>query len=425
MRRQAAVLAVALASLLLAAGIATAQDGPSSAADPVALRVFVADGCPYCAAEKEWLEGLQHRYPDLVVEVYEVSGSAANRDLWVEMTRARGLEPSGVPTTVLGDDIWVGFDEATIAPRIERAVAVAVSRSAPEPSPAPVDPPVADTTISVPLLGEVDVGNRSLVLSTLIIGFVDGVNPCSLWVLSLLLALVLHTRSRRRVLIVGGTFLLVTTVLYGVYIAGLYSVLSYIAYITWIRVGVAAIAGTVGVIGIKDYFAFRRGPTLSIPESRKPGLFRRMREVTAADRPLPSVIAGTTVMAVGVSLIETPCTVGLPVVWSNLLAAQGVGSTGAVALFALYMLVFLIDELLIFGAAVVTMRAAKLQERHGRLLKLVGGVVMVTLAAVMIVAPELLESVTGTAGVFAAAAAVTALTVWITKLVSRAHPAAS
>lgn len=85
-------------------------------------------------------------------------------------------------------------------------------------------------------------------------------------------------------------------------------------------------------------------------------------------------------MAVGVSLVETLCTAGFPIVWTNLLSSRGVDSAEAAGLFGLYMLVFLVDELLVSGAAVVTMRAMKLQEMHGRVLKLVGGVVMLTLA---------------------------------------------
>lgn len=418
--RTASVLAalfLALGLVLVPTAGVLAADAEAGSADGRVLHLFWSEGCPYCEAELAWLDGLVDRYPTLEVRTYELSGSDANRALWVRMATERGVEPTGVPTTILGDDVWVGFDEARIGSRIEAAVVAALATAGPEePEPGPVD---QASVISLPLFGDVDLGSRSLVMSTALIGFVDGFNPCSLWVLSLLLALVLHTGSRRRVLIVGGTFLVVTTVLYGVYIAGLYSVLSYIAYVPWIRVLVAAIAATFGVLGVKDYLAFRRGPSMSIPASRKPGIYRRMRAVTAADRPLPAVVAGTAAMAVGVSLIETPCTAGFPVIWTNLLAANDTTTGAAVVLFGLYMLVFLLDELAVFGVAVVTMRAAKLQERHGRLLKLVGGVVMLALAGVMLADPALLESVVGTTVVFGGAGLVAAAVVGADRLARR------
>ena len=67
---------------------------------------------------------------------------------------------------------------------------------------------------------------------------------------------------------------------------------------------------------------------------------------------------------------------------------------------------FLLDEVILFGAAVVTLRATRLQERHGRVLQLVSGTLMLTLASVMLFAPSLLETISGTIVVFAAAAAV-------------------
>ena len=360
------------------------------------LEVFWAEGCPYCAAERAWLPSLQEAFPDLQVRLYEVTGSADNRALLEQRAAARGMTVGGVPMTFLGPSVWTGF-EPRVADQIFLAVDdLAQGRAVPE----------QDAVVTVPVVGEVDLGGTSLVAATLLIGALDGVNPCSLWALSLLLALVLHTRSRRRVVLVGTVFLTVTAAMYAFYVVGLYGVLTYLAYVTWIRVLLALVAGTFGVIAIKDFFWFHQGVSMSIPESRKPGMIRRMRRVADADRPVVPVLGGTVLLAVGVSLVETPCTAGFPIVWTNLLSSHGVGTAAAAGLFALYMLVFLLDEAIVFGVAVVTMRAAKLQEKHGRVLKLVGGVVMLTLAVVMVAAPALLEDITGTLVVFGAAGAV-------------------
>ena len=203
----------------------------------------------------------------------------------------------------------------------------------------------------------------------------DGVNPCSLWVLSVLLAIVLHSGSRGRVILVGSTFLFVTTAMYGLYIVGFYSALDYVGEMAWIRLGLAAIAITFGVLQLKDGLYPGVGPSLSISADRKPGLYKRMRSVAAADRGLPAVIAGTVALAVGVSLLETPCTAGTAAAVDRACwPTQGVSTATAAGLFALYMTVFLLDELIVFGVAVFTLRAAKLQERHGRVLKLIAGI---------------------------------------------------
>jgi hypothetical protein len=148
---------------------------------------------------------------------------------------------------------------------------------------------------------------------------------------------------------------------------------------------------------------------VTIAETRKPGLFRRMRGLADPDRSLPAALGGTAMLAVGVSLLETPCTAGLPLLWTDLVSERDVPAAGAAVLFLLYLLVFLVDELVIFGLVVVTMRATKLQEHHGRALQLIGGTLMLTLAVVMLAAPDVLDSVAGTALVFALAAAVCAV----------------
>jgi cytochrome c biogenesis protein CcdA/glutaredoxin len=377
--------------------------------------LFYSASCPHCQAELEFLEELADEYPDLRIVGYEVSGNAANRELMVETLAALGHRVEGVPTTIIDGEVCVGFGPAS--PSLLRAAAVSLLNeelsgeggAIPEVAEGAPEPAASATVIDVPLIGDVDVGKHSLVVATAVIALVDGFNPCSLWALSILLALVLNTGSRRRVMAVGLTFLVITTALYGVYIVGLYSVLSYIGYLTWIRLSVAALALTIGAINVKDYFAFKQGVSLTISDRHKPKLYQRMRSVADPNRPLLPVLGGTAALAVGVSLIETPCTAGFPVLWADLLAEQGVAFAGAAALFALYMLVFLLDELAVLTLAVVAMRVTKVTERHGRVLKLVGGVVMITLAGALVITPEAMESVGGAITVVVVAAMVTAL----------------
>lgn len=398
------VALVAMLAAVVALPITARAEAP---ADTVVLELFWAEGCPHCAAEHAWLPSLQAQAPDLAVQTHEISGSAANRALLQARAEELGFEARAVPVTIAGDRYWIGFND-TVADEVTEVVLAHDAAPAPAPQSEP-DP--GSTVLAVPLFGEVDVGATSLIAATALIGALDGVNPCSLWVLSLLLALVLHTGSRRRVFAVGATFLVVTASMYALYVGGLYGVLALLAYEDWIRLSLAAVAAVFGLVAVKDFFWFHRGPSLSIADRHKPGIYRRMRRLAVTDRPLLPVLGGTVVMAVGVSLVETPCTAGFPIVWSNLLASQGVTGATAAALFALYMLVFLLDEAIVFTVAVATMRMAKLQERHGRLLKLVGGVVMLTLAGTMVVAPRLLQDVTGTLVVFGSAAVVTIVVV--------------
>jgi cytochrome c biogenesis protein CcdA len=415
------IRALTIAFMVVAGILAPGPADPVAASTdppPVELTLFYGDGCPHCHAEIEFLVELQERWPELRIVAYEVWNDAANRALFQETAAAHGIDASGVPGTFVGGRAWIGFSPS-IATDIEATVAALLSGTE------PAEPAAA--TIDVPLVGDVVVGDRSLVVATLLIGFVDGVNPCSLWVLSVLLALVLHSGSRTRVFAVGSLFLVVTSALYGLYMLGAYSALDYAGEARWIRLAVAAVAGTFGVLHLKEYVT-PAGPSLTISADRRPGLYRKMRGLAAADRSLPAVLGGTAALAVGVSLLETPCTAGLPLLWTDMVAQRNVPAAGAAFLFVLYLSVFLLDELVLFGAAVVTLRATKMQERHGRVLQLASGTLMLTLAGAMVFTPTALESLAGTLVVFAVAASVVGLALlveWIrsTHRHPQRHPA--
>jgi cytochrome c biogenesis protein CcdA/glutaredoxin len=392
------------AAISVPAGVSRAQpDDPDTTDDTVELIIFHGDGCPHCAEMLEFLDGLEDRVPQLEIVAYEVWYDKPNQAIFLDTLSALGEEPSAVPTVVIADRVYVGYTDA-LADRIEQVVNQLAAGVTPDDE--------GDFVIDVPFAGSVNVGSRSLVGATMLIAFVDGVNPCSLWVLSMLMALVVHSGSRARVFAVGGLFLLITSLLYGLYMLGAYSTLSIVGRQTWIRIAVALVAGVFGLFHLKEYWT-SKGPSVTLPAERKPGIFRRMRALADPNQSLRATLAGTVVLAVGVSLLETPCTAGLPLLWTNLLSDRDVPASGAAVLFLLYLLVFLIDELLIFGAVVVTMRATKMQEHHGQLLQLIGGTLMVTLAVAMLAAPHLLESVTGTAIVFGLAAGACGLLILI------------
>ncbi|KAB7741015.1 hypothetical protein GA707_18185 [Nostocoides sp. F2B08] len=382
--------AVRLLGLVLLAALMTLSLvwPPPAAAEPTdgeapELVLFYGDGCPYCEMEREWLDEVRREYPDLTVREYEVWYDEDNQTLLMEVAADLGFEVQGVPVTVLGERHWIGFSDPL---RDDMVVAIEAALAENAAGDVSAETAPQTTAIEVPLLGEVTLGD-SLVASTLLIGFVDGMNPCSLWVITVLLAIVVRTGDRGRVFAIGITFLLVTALINGLFIMGVYSALGLVSHLGTVQVVVALVAGAFGVIGIKDYVAFKQGVTMSISDSAKPGLYHRMRRAAGHEALLPA-LAATAVLAMGASLLEIPCTAGFPLLWAGLLEANGVGPAEAVGLLVLYLIPFLLDELIVFTVAVVTMRSLKMQERHGRLLKLVAGTMMLALAITVLVDPE-------------------------------------
>ena len=408
----------------------------SDASRPILLYFFWGEGCPYCEMQKPFLDELLDDYPGLTVRSYEVYHAPENLALLQNMAARAGFDVRGVPVTFVGDRYWIGYSdvvaqqihaqvkECAASDCIDAAAGLVGEIQDPAPQPAPdVDPadddpapvftdpsgPAAPTDpiwrpdiLTIPLIGTVDLGAQSLALSTALIAFMDGFNPCSLWVVSILLSLVLRTGSRTKILIIGASFLSVTALVYSLFIAGLFSVFAFIGYMGWIQVVVAMIALFFAGINIKDYFWYKEGVSLTISDEHKPGLYRKMRGILRAES-IGGMILATVVMAAGAALVELPCTAGFPMLWTSLVAGQGVTGLNFGLLLGLYIAMYLLIEVVLFVGAVVTLRSSKLQETHGRVLKLFGGTLMLTLALVMLIDPNMMNDISSTLVIFGAA----------------------
>jgi len=421
--RVLAVVALVAAALAIPASSRAATTGGSAGDGGVTIYFFWGDGCPHCASLRPFLDELATR-PGVDLAAYEVWYDEGNRNLFRRVAEAHAVDPDGVPAVFVAGGAWIGDSEAyrrAIASVVEKCAAGGCPDIAgdvlegrvPPTVPEEERPDTGGTVITVPLLGSHDVSGDSLIWATSLIAFVDGFNPCSLWVLTVLLAMILRTGSRARLALIGGSYVTTAAVVYGLFLVGLFSALTVVDYAWWIRVSVAVFALAFAAVNLKDYVWFGRGVSLTIPDRFKPQIVRSTRSLALEDRRLPVVVGMTVAMAAGVSLLELPCTVGFPVVWTNLLAERDVGTSEYAFLLAVYLLIFLLDEIAVLVAAVVAMRIGRLEQRQGRVLKLGGGMLMAVLAVVMLVRPALLEDVSGAALVLGTAAALTAAAILV------------
>jgi thiol-disulfide isomerase/thioredoxin len=409
----------------------------------VVIYFFWGDGCPHCAKAKPVLEGLATQYPSVKLYEFEIYYNEDNQKLFSDMGAVYGIEPRYVPTILIGDMVWEGYtdefsqeitsfvERSLVEGSVDKGAAViegkgyvpfGASATTVAPTPAPTKTPGESTadntnTRKLPLFGEVDFSKMGLFLSTALIAFVDGFNPCSLWVLSMLLAITMHTGSRKKVLVIGLVFLTVTAAIYALFIAGLFTVLKVVSFVGWIQVVVALVALFFGIVNIKDYFFYKEGVSFTISDDQKPGIYQRIRKVMDAGDSWWGLIGGTVVLAAGVSLVEFTCTAGFPVLWTNLVSSQQVTTITFVMLLLLYMLIYQLDELGIFLVAAFTLKSSRIEEKHGRILKLIGGVLMLTLAIVMLVKPELMSDVGKSLIVFGIAFAITLLILLVHRVI--------
>ena len=379
--------------------------------EEIRLWYFWGTGCPLCDAATLWLEELEESFPELAVERLEVFHDQDNLNLFKGMMEARGRKAQMVPTFILGDRVWVGFNDEIIEDilwEVEHRLETPVFGGDEGYSPPPADGRAPGRTISLGRGLTLDLSARSVLVATILIGMVDGINPCSLWVLTVLLAIILNTHTRRRIAVVGSVFLLVTATVYGLFIAGVFAVFGFVIHLAWIRYLIAFLAFGFAALNIADWVLEARDISISIPQRLRPYIYSGGRDV-ARPRAILPLMGITALFAAGVAIIELPCTAGFPVLWASIVADAGVGGTTFVLLLAVYLLAYLLIEIAIIASALVTMKVSKLQQSHGKDLKLVGGMVMAAIAVMLVAVPKAMETLFGSFSVVAAALLISAL----------------
>ena len=213
---------------------------------------------------------------------------------------------------------------------------------------------------------------------TLVMGLLDGLNPCSMWVLVLMISLLAPLHDRRRMLVIAGTFVLLQGVAYFAFMAAWLNLFLLIGLSRASEVALGALAVIAGLINLKDFFAFRRGVSLSIPDSAKPGIYARMRRILHADS-LAAALAATVILSVLVQLVELLCTSGFPALFTRILTLRQMDGGGYYGYLLLYVLAYMFDDVIVLAIGVITLSNRRLQENEGRVLKLISGLAMVVL----------------------------------------------
>jgi glutaredoxin len=343
------------------------------------IEVFVRVGCPHCEAAKAFLDDLHRERPELRIAFSDVAGDESARQRLATLLRDRGITSIGVPTFLIGTELIVGFRSAD-------TTGVAIRSLLDRNAQAVTSYPLVES-IETRWFGRLRVRDLGLPLFTVVIGLLDGFNPCAMWVLLFLLSLLVNLHDRRKMALIAGTFVLVSGLLYFAFMAAWLNVFLAIGLSRAAQIALGGIAFFIGAINVKEFFAWRRGPSLAIPDSAKPGLYARVRRILQAEN-LAGALAGIVILAGLVNMIELLCTAGFPAVYTQILTLQQLPMWEYYWYLGLYNLAYILDDSLMVTIAVVTLSRKQLQERAGRWLKLTGGLVMAGLGVVLLLQPN-------------------------------------
>lgn len=414
-----------LLALLLAANVCLSDNSPSqqepslAEASPdgaVILWFFWSAGCPHCHLAHPRVEQLQHEFDWLRVHSLRVDGVPRNIGLYQELAVGLGQEARSVPAFIFCGRMLTGWDGAGALERALREGLLACHERQHVPAVGGAE------TLVLPGLGQVDTGAWSLPTLTVVIAALDSFNPCAFFVLLFLLSLLVHAGSRRRMLLIGGCFILVSGGVYFVGMAAWLNVFALVGHLPLITTLAGLVAVIIAVFNIKDYFLLGQGVSLGLSDGQRGRLMRRMRGLLARGS-LPTMLGATFSLAVVANLYELLCTAGFPMVYTRLLTLdEPAASTGYYGYLLLYNVVYIVPLLAIMAVFVFTLGQRKLQEREGRLLKLLSGDMMLALGLALLFAPDSLNQPLTAVFLLAAAIAVTMLVAKLTVGVGHHDP---
>lgn len=380
----------------------------AASAEPINVYIFWQKGCPYCASAKAVLEDIRQDRPEIVLQSIEISESVSNDDLYEAILSHFKIEQAVVPIVVIGGRHFVGFADRgrsaagylrsiddCIAHGCSNVVATLQSglptsldtservRSNPESSSVP-------GKITLPLVGTINLASLSLPLLTIVLAAIDGFNPCAMWVLVFLIGLLLGLEDERRMWLLGGVFLGTTALMYFAVMAAWFNLVQFLGATGWLRMAIASLAIVAGLVFLRDYWTKPDAACKVVRPDGRRKIMVSIRRVVGRENLLWSLI-GIAALAVGVNFIELACSAGVPAVFTQMLALNDLTNTAYYAYISLYVLVFMLDDVAIFATAMIALRISGLTTSYTRYSHLIGGLLLLTIGAIMLLRPELLS----------------------------------
>jgi len=356
----------------------------------VRFHFFWSKTCPHCQKAKPFINKLAQTYEWLELNSYEITESRENAALYRTLAEELGENKFAVPAFMFCEQIVIGYlDEQTTGEHLRDKLLNCRASLVKDKNEASVQGEEKEKFV-LPFLGEFDPQGMSLPVFTIIIAGLDAFNPCAFFVLLLMLSLLVNAKDRKRMLLIGGIFVFFSGFIYFIFMAAWLNLFLYMGEIRIITIIAAVVAIGISSINIKDYFLFKKGVSLSIPDSAKPGLYERIRKLMNASS-LPTMILGTIMLAIVANSYELLCTAGFPMVFTRLLTLHDLTSWGYYLYLLFYNIIYVIPLLIVVLVFAKTLGARKLSEKEGRVLKLVSGLMMLELGVLLLFAPDMLS----------------------------------
>lgn len=342
----------------------------------VTVYLFHSATCTHCAQENIFLDELEEEYGKQINVIrYEVTNDKNNFELFKKVDAA--LNTSGrVPLTVIGKKYYVGYNSTTKI-NIKQTIDDYLNENLSSKD---------NNETTIPLLGKIDTKKVSIPLVAVILGFLDGFNPCAMWILLFLINMLFNMKNRKRMWTLGFTFLFTSAFVYFLAMLGLNVVLSFTA-VNWVRALIGCVALIGGLVNIRSYIKTKNDGCHIVDEGKRKKYFTKIKKFTSEQNFILALI-GVITLAVSVNLVELACSAGFPAIFIEILNINNFSTLQDILYILIYILFFLLDDLVIFIIAMTTLKLTGISTKYNRASHLVGGILMIIMGILLILKPE-------------------------------------
>ncbi len=360
--------------------------GEEKSDDKIDIYFFYGDGCPHCEDEEEnFLSLLDERYKDkYVLHKYETWHDDKNVDLMKKAKEALNAQvDQSVPFTVIGDHYWRGYTES-YGEEMEYSIQEYLEIISHE------EYLAKRQTANIPFLGNIDKKDVSISLVAIILGFVDGFNPCAMWILLFLINMLIGMKDKKKMLIIGSAFLLTSGLVYFLIMLGISNVLSFLST-SIVRLIIGIIALGVGTYNVYRFIKTRKEDNGCevVDEKKRKTILKMIKKITNSEKMVIALVS-VVILALLVNVLELACSSAFPAVFAEILAVNDITGIPRILYLLLYTFFYMIDDFIVFVIAVATLELSTASTKYGKYSKIVGGIIMILVGLLLILKPEIL-----------------------------------
>ena len=245
--------------------------------------------------------------------------------------------------------------------------------------------------VNIPIINKtIDLTNYSLFTMSIILGTIDGFNPCAMWVLVLFLTALIVVGNKVKMFRVAGLFILAEAVMYFLILNAWIYTWDFVGLDKWVTpiVGIVGIAG--GIFFIKNYL--KKGDTLECEVTdleQRAKISRKVKDI--ANKPFTLLTAlGIIGLALSVNVIEFACSIGIPQTYTKILQINEVPFWIRQFYTFIYIIGYMVDDIIVFGFALMSINKLQLTTKYSKWVNLFGGILMIILGLIMLFKPSLL-----------------------------------